>query len=777
MNHRKKSKRWPRVLVASVISFAAIGFASQGNAVSANPTPVCSNGLCTVTFDYTGDYYVYAPPSGIRTMSFELTGAQGGRSGGLGGKVTGTLSSIPANLYVYVGGAGKQGASIAGGFNGGGVAGSGHGDEGSGGGASDLRLSTLIDDRIAVAGGGGGTGGWIGLAGAPGGGLIAATGSGTNPSGGAGGTQVAGGSGGLGYSAGSGTAGSKGVGGTGGTGSIGGGGGGGGGYYGGGGGGGDGVPTGSDGAGGGGGSSYASSSYTKSVTHTTGTRAGNGQVVLTYAYSPTVTTFAPLSTAGNQLSVQYSLGFSQTVGGLEAADFGFAGTAGGCAVTGLTGSGTSYVATVTGCSDGTVILALAADSVTGATTGPAAVASSGSVTLDRKNPSFTITPPVTPSNLPSLPFAVTADEPVTGIAAGSFNVAGNGCAVGSVTGSSASYTVNVTGCSTGAAATLTLKAGSASDLGGNTGPLAAVTSTPVAVDLDAPSVLTFTKNPNSRGGMIGFDLLLSEPVTGLSSSSLVIHGDACTLSKFSGSRESYSVWLNDCAQGSSVWLTLKALAGADAAGNSGPLLSADSGSTTIDDVAPTATVTLIDRLAQTAQPSWDVKFGEPVAGFTADAFSYQGTSTGCRFALGTVLAGVTYRVSATNCSPGSIQLLLEPLTVQDATGNLGPLAQVASSAVIIDKTTSQGAGAARFKHGMASSAASKSSPDPTVTPMAVARGHLVQKPKQHLIVPARKLAAIATPSDDKTAGYIALIGGLVVFLVWWFRRSRTRRLL
>ena len=42
------------------------------------------------------------------------------------------------------------------------MSGNGHGDQGSGGGASDLRTSTNLGDRVVVAGGGGGTGGWIG---------------------------------------------------------------------------------------------------------------------------------------------------------------------------------------------------------------------------------------------------------------------------------------------------------------------------------------------------------------------------------------------------------------------------------------------------------------------------------------------------------------------------------------------------------------------------------------------------------------------------------------
>jgi hypothetical protein len=687
MNHRKPSRRWPHVLIAAALSIATIGLTAQVQAASATPAPVCTNGLCTVTFDYSGDVYVYAPPTGIRTMSFELAGAQGGRTGGLGGKVVGTFSTIPASMNIYVGGAGKQGTSAAGGYNGGGAAGGSHGDEGSGGGATDIRLSTLLDDRIVVAGGGGGTGGWVGLAGASGGGLIAQAGSGINPNGGGGATQLAGGSAGTGFSAGAGTAGAKGVGGAGGIGSVAGGGGGGGGYFGGGGGGADGIPSGTDGAGGGGGSSFASSSYTKAITHSTGVRSGNGQVILTYAYSPTLTTFAPQSSSSNQASVLFNLTFSQTIAGLETTDFGFAGTAGGCYVSALTGSGSSYSATVSGCSDGTVGLTVAADSVTGATTGPATQATSTLVTLDRKNPGFTIGSPSSPSNLTSLPFSVTADEPVTGLSAQSFSVTGTGCSVGSITGSSQNFVVNVVGCASQTTTTITLKQSAANDANSNAGPIAAVTSSAILLDYDVPTPLSFTKSATTRAGLIGFDLVLSEPVTGLSASSFTIHGDGCVITKASGSRDTYALWVTDCTQGAVVSATLKPQSVLDAAGNLGPAVGIDSVGVTVDDVAPSASITV---LSKSPQPVFDIVFSEAVQGLVTDSFTSSGSSTGCRFTLTPVLIGIEYKVTSSSCSAGSVRLELPTGVVVDATGNLGPATRVTSETVTVEKSATSG---------------------------------------------------------------------------------------
>ncbi len=773
MNHRKPSRRWPHVLVAAAISMATIGLTAQVQAASATPAPVCSNGLCTITFDYSGDVYVYTPPTGIRTMSFELTGAQGGRVGGLGGKVAGTFSNIPSTMNIYVGGAGKQGASAAGGYNGGGAAGGSHGDEGSGGGASDIRLTSSLDDRIVVAGGGGGTGGWIGMAGGAGGGLLSTSGTNSIATGGGGGTQVAGGSGGIGSAATSGSAGAKGVGGVGGIGAAGGGGGGGGGLFGGGGGGADGVIAGTDGAGGGGGSSFASANYTKSITHSAGIRSGNGQVILTYAYAPAVSAFAPASTSSNQSSVPFNLTLTQNVVGLETTDFGFAGTAGGCFVSALTGSGSAYTATISGCSDGTVGLTLATDSITGATLGPIAQAASTLVTLDRKNPGFTIVSPTSPSNQASIPFTVSSDEPVTGLSASSFSASGTGCSVGSVSGAGQVFTVNVVGCASGATAVLTLKANSANDLNLNAGPISAFVASGVLLDLDVPTPIAFAKSASTRAGLVGFELSFAEPVTGLTTQSFTIHGDGCAITKLSGSKDSYALWLTDCAQGTAVSATLKAGAAQDVAGNLGPAVPVDSTVVSIDDVAPTATLTVITR---SPQPVFEASFSEPVQGIIIDSFSHSGTATGCHFALSSVLIGLTYRVSASNCSSGTIKLVLPAQVAVDATGNLGPAVSVSSDAVTLERSATQGGASPAHLHSFR--LARKNSSERTDSNRAPTTH---QTKKVNRIMPHRnKLVPVTTKSSDfevepvnRTLGFAAL--ALAGLLLGSFAIRRLRR--
>jgi len=109
---------------ASALTLIFSGLLIQSaEAVTSNPVPVCSGASCTVTFEYSGDNYRWTPPANAASISFDLQGAQGGVTGGKGGRVTGTFLTVPSELFIFVGGVGQRGSSAAGGFNGGGSAG------------------------------------------------------------------------------------------------------------------------------------------------------------------------------------------------------------------------------------------------------------------------------------------------------------------------------------------------------------------------------------------------------------------------------------------------------------------------------------------------------------------------------------------------------------------------------------------------------------------------------------------------------------------------------
>lgn len=140
----------------------------------------CAHG--SQSFSYTGAVQSFVVPNCITSLNVDVLGAEGGQSGaGLGGESKGTLAVTGGEtLYIYVGGRGG-GPGSNGGWNGGGNAGSY--DRGSGGGASDIRrLGNTLNDRVIVAGGGGGT--QTGGAGGSGGGNSGGNGSDNNSFGG-----------------------------------------------------------------------------------------------------------------------------------------------------------------------------------------------------------------------------------------------------------------------------------------------------------------------------------------------------------------------------------------------------------------------------------------------------------------------------------------------------------------------------------------------------------------------------------------------------------------
>ena len=133
---------------------------------------------------YSGSMKSVILPKG--TYVLECWGAQGGNGngstsypGGKGGYSKGTITlNKKTNVYLYAGGQGlggttynSNGATTAGGFNGGGSVNSLN-SRGSGGGGTDIRVGTdSLYARVLVAGGGSGSSGYVGVAGFAGGGI------------------------------------------------------------------------------------------------------------------------------------------------------------------------------------------------------------------------------------------------------------------------------------------------------------------------------------------------------------------------------------------------------------------------------------------------------------------------------------------------------------------------------------------------------------------------------------------------------------------------------
>lgn len=436
---------------------------------NANIVESCFEQNCTVWFSHTGQIQTWYPPINARNMTFQVSGAQGGKSGGQGGRVTGTLTQIPSTLYIAVGGAGITGNSAAGGFNGGGSAGSGSNNEGSGGGSSDIRLSTSVESRIVVGGGGGGRGAGITPTPSAGGGLIAAAGKDGQGQGGGGGTQTAGGVGGL--ANGTGTSGLDGAlfyGGRGGTSNLYGGGGGGGGYYGGGGGGSDTDSSGNDAGAGGGGSSYADSVYASDVTHIPGVKSGHGLVMFEYQLVPLFQSITSQPQLVNTSSIDFQIELSDPFPNFSASHIELVGDAGTCQPGTLAGSGTSFTYTVVDCVDGQVGISIPENSISEqGYSGPEVTQTSFLVSVDRTAPQ--VSEITRAQSELYIPLSEPALQPA--LDNYSFSSSKNSCQVQSIAASTDQiWLATLFGCEA-ASFTFTILANSVLDLAGNTGPL------------------------------------------------------------------------------------------------------------------------------------------------------------------------------------------------------------------------------------------------------------------------------------------------------------------
>ena len=673
--HVKKLIRWPKLtaLVLFISLILGVNFAPKVLAQSGTPTANCniSRTSCTISFPYSGDYYIWNPPADVRSMSFVLTGAQGGRSGGNGAKASGTFKTVPTTpLYIYVGGQGASGNNAAGGFNGGGQAGAGHNDEGSGGGATDIRTGTTLADRIAVAGGGGGTGGWIGGNGGSAGGTTGLTGGSGQGMPGTGGTPTAGGAGGSsnGTATTPGTAGTLGVGGTGGSANtpgtqVAGGGGGGGGYYGGGGGGADTDPTGTDGAGGGGGSSYVSSTKFQAVSYNVGYQTGDGQATITYLLGPSVTSFTTPSSPSNSANPSFNITFGQSVTGLTADDFTISGTANNCYVSLLTGSGASYTATLAGCSDGTVSLTLKADTVTG----------------------------------------------------------------------------------------------------NAVGPIRAVSTTPITLDRTLPELNTLVKQP-STNDLVVYKATFTETVTGLAgdSNDWLVKGDGCVISSLTGSGTDYTITLSGCLDGHLAGLVLNSMSVIDTAGNLGPSSNNQTGATKIDTTAPIIHVIDVTSPGLGSIPTFVFDSEEPVTGMSISKFSESGTATGCVMNFNTLRTGLGWQIAVTACSLGSVQVTLAANAVSDLSGNSGPLTQISSpvETLLADEVVNQTVQAPKGNQG------AEVKPDQQIEGKQVRDGSSAQNDVQPIKVVKTQSTEVVKTRKDKPMVFSSISDQpMVLFLV------------
>ena len=299
-------------------------------------------------------------------------------------------------------------------------------------------------------------------------------------------------------------------------------------------------------------------------------------------------------------TVNYAVVFSESVNGVNAADFTLAttGTIAGASVGTVGGSGANYtVAVNTGTGTGTIQLNLVDDdTITAATGTPLPLGGVGTgngnfsgqvYNVDRTSPTVTIDQAVgqaDPTGTSPINFTVTFSEATTNFATGDVTLSGTaGATTGTVTGGPTTYNVAVSGMTTNGTVIATVAAGVATDASGN--PNTASTSTDNTVVFDGFDVTPPDVTVEQAVGQadptaispINFTVTFTEAVTGFTNTGVTLSGTAgATTAVVTGGPTVFNVAVSGMTANGTVVASVGAGVATDTAGN------ANTASTSVD---------------------------------------------------------------------------------------------------------------------------------------------------------------------------------------------------
>ena len=293
-------------------------------------------------------------------------------------------------------------------------------------------------------------------------------------------------------------------------------------------------------------------------------------------------------------------------------------------------------------------------------------------------------------------FTVVFSEPVTGFASADVAVSGTagGTKTAAVTGSGATYNVAVSGMTTAGTVVASVPAGVATDSGGNPNRAATSTDNTVTFDATRPTVTA-----NQAAGQadptsatpVSFTVVFSEPVTGFTSSDVVVGGTVpgTKTATVTGSGPTYdvAVAIGGGASSGTVTVSVPAGAASDAVGNANDASTSTDNTVTFDATRPTVTVN--QAAGQTdptnASPAnFTVVFSEPVTGFTSDDVAIAGTAGGTRTPAVSG-SGATYNVAVSGMSgEGTVTVSVLAGAAADGAGNTSTASTSTDNTVSFD---------------------------------------------------------------------------------------------
>jgi hypothetical protein len=200
-----------------------------------------------------------------------------------------------------------------------------------------------------------------------------------------------------------------------------------------------------------------------------------------------------------------------------------------------------------------------------------------------------------------------------------------------------------------------------------------------------PTVTSFTApaSPSKLATPV-FNITFGQSVTGLTADDFTISGTVtgCYISTLTGSGASYAVTVSGCSDGT-ISLTLKV---DTVNGNAiGPVRTSSTTAITLDRTLPEIN-TLTKQASTNDLIVYKAVFTEPVTGLAGDSTDWLVKGTGCviQFLTG---SGTDYTITIANCSNGNLAgLVLNPLSVSDAAGNIGPSLPNQTGVTKIDTT-------------------------------------------------------------------------------------------
>lgn len=287
-----------------------------------------------------------------------------------------------------------------------------------------------------------------------------------------------------------------------------------------------------------------------------------------------------------------------------------------------------------------------------------------------------------PVNTGPIQMAVEFSEPVTGFTAADVSFAGSTAAgplAAQVTGSGASYVVNVTGMTGSGTVVVSLPGGAATDAGGNPSLASTGIDNTVSYDVTRPTVTInqAVTQVDPTTGDIRFTVQFSEPVNDFTASDVSLTGSTAggtlAVGVTGNGGANYTVTVSGMATNGTVVAGIPANAVTDVAGNLGQASTSTDNTVTWQNTPPA--VTIVQTLGQ-ADPTnhgpiqFGVHFSEPVTGFVTGDVSLSGSTAGGPLVAAVSGTGQDYLVSVTGMSSAGSVVASIPAGVATDVGGL-----------------------------------------------------------------------------------------------------------